>query len=246
LTAPACANTFGPVHADLEQLLILQDRQQKIRQIQVEIKTLPQQRNSLDLQLSASVAGVDALKQKSRQIEVDRKKLELDVGTRNDSIAKLRTQQYETRKNDEFAAMGHEIERYQKEISAIEDQELELMDQYDKAKVELAEEEKKAAATKESISRQVADLEQKTKTLEGRLQELTKERTEIAAKIDEDLLDRFDRLFESKGDAAIVALEHNVCTGCHMKVTTATVAHAKAGKEIVSCEQCGRILYFVE
>jgi predicted nucleic acid-binding Zn-ribbon protein len=28
-----------------------------------------------------------------------------------------------------------------------------------------------------------------------------------------------------------------------MKVTTATAVHVKAGKEIVSCEQCGRILY---
>jgi predicted nucleic acid-binding Zn-ribbon protein len=234
------------VHPELEQLLILQDRQQKIRQIQVEIKTVPQQRNNLDLQLATSVAGVEALKQKARRVEVDRKKLELDVGTRNDSIAKLRTQQYQTRKNDEFQAMGHEIERYENEIKKIEDEELELMLQTDKVKADLVEEEKKAATTKESISRQLVDLEQKSQTLESRLQELTKERTELATKIDEDLLDRFDRLFESKGDAAIVALEHNVCTGCHMKVTTATVMHAKAGKEIVNCEQCGRILYVPE
>ena len=234
------------MHPDLEQLLILQDRQQKIRQIQTEIRTLPQQRNNLEGQLAASAAGVEALKQKSRQVEVDRKKLELDVGTRTDSIAKLRTQQYQTRKNDEFQAMGHEIQRYENEIKKIEDDELELMLQADKAKAELAEEEKKAATAKASISRQLVDLEEKTKALESRLQELTKERTELATKIDEDLLDRFDRLFESKGDAAVVALEHNVCTGCHMKVTTATVMHAKAGKEIVSCEQCGRILYVPE
>jgi predicted nucleic acid-binding Zn-ribbon protein len=234
------------VHPELEQLLIIQDRQQKIRQIQAEIKILPQQKANLDAQLTASVAGVEALKQKGRLVEVDRKNLELDVGTRANSIAKLRTQQYETRKNDEFAAMGHEIERYQKEISTIEDRELELMEQADKIKAELVEEEKKAGATKESISRQVVDLDEKSKALESRLQELTKDRAELAAKVDEDVLDRFERLFESKGDAAIVALEHNVCTGCHMKVTTATIMHAKAGKEIVSCEQCGRILYSVE
>jgi predicted nucleic acid-binding Zn-ribbon protein len=234
------------VHPELEQLLVLQDRQQKIRQIQTEVRTLPQQQKNLEAQLAATAAAVEALKQKTRQVEVDRKKLELDVGVRNDSIAKLRTQQYETRKNDAFQAMGHEIERYENEIKKLEDEELELMIQSDKVKAELAEEEKKAAATKESISRQLVDLAEKSKTLEARLQELTKERENLGTKIDEDLLDRFDRLFESKGDAAIVALEHNVCTGCHMKVTTATVAHAKAGKEIVSCEQCGRIVYVPE
>ena len=40
-------------------------------------------------------------------MEVDRKKLELDVGTRQESIARLKTQQYQTRKNDEFQAIGH-------------------------------------------------------------------------------------------------------------------------------------------
>jgi predicted nucleic acid-binding Zn-ribbon protein len=231
------------VHAELEQLLVLQDREQKIRQIQNEIRTLPLQRKSLETQLTASQAGVEALKHRTRQVEVDRKKLELDVGTRTDSINKLRTQQYETRKNDEFQAMGNEIKRYENEISKIEDDELELMVQVDKLKGELSAEEKKAVSTSESIARQVKDLADKEKTLDGRLQDLTKERDEFASKIDEDLLDRFHRLFASKGDAAVVALEHDVCTGCHMKVTTATAMHVKHGTEIVSCEQCGRILY---
>ena len=92
----------------------------------------------------------------------------------------------------------------------------------------------------------MADLDEKGKTLETRLKELTAERAELSGKIDEDLLSRFERLFASKGDAAIVALEHEVCTGCHMKITTQTAHRVKNGKEIVSCEQCGRILYAAE
>jgi predicted nucleic acid-binding Zn-ribbon protein len=234
------------VQAELEQLLVLQDRQQKIRQIQTEIKTMPQQRQNLEAQLAASAAAFAALKSKAQHLEMDRKKLELDAGTRQESINRLKTQQYETRKNDEFRAMGNEIERYEKEIRLIEDQELELMDQAEKLKVEVAAEDKKASGARDSIARQMADLEEKGKTLEGRLAELTAERTELSGKIEEDLLSRFERLFTSKGDAAIVALEHEVCTGCHMKVTTQTAHRVRNGKEIVSCEQCGRILYAAE
>jgi len=211
------------VHSELEQLLILQDREQKIRQIGTEIETVPLRRKSLEAQLAASRASVEALKQRSRQVEMDRKKLELDVGTRTETISRLKTQQYQTRKNDEFQAIGHEIERYENEIRKIEDDELELMVLADKVKLDLTEEEKKA--------------------LESQLQRLTRERSELAGKIEEDLLARFERLFKSKGDAAIVAIEHGVCTGCHMKVTTATASQVRAGKEIVSCENCGRILY---
>lgn len=231
------------MHPKLEQLLVLQDRQQKIRQIENEIKTLPLQRKNLEGELAASAAAVEALKQRTRQVEVDRKKLELDVGMRQESISRLKMQQYQTRKNDEFQALGHEIERYENEIRKIEDDELELMDQIDKLKLQLAAEEKKAATAKDSISRQLVDLDAKSKTLESRLQGFSKERAALATQIDEDLLARFDRLFKSKGDAAVVGLEHEVCTGCHMKVTTATAMRVKAGKEIVSCEQCGRILY---
>ena len=231
------------MNPELEQLLVLQDRQQKIKQIQTEVETVPLQKKSLEAQLAASVAGVEVLKQKARKVEMDRKKLELDVGTRTESISRLKTQQYQTRKNDEFQAIGHEIERYENEIRKIEDEELELMIEADKLKADLGVEEKKAATVKESIARQTADLDAKSKTLESRLEELTKERAEIAGKIDEDLLGRFERLFKSKGDAVVVPLEHEVCTGCHMKVTTQTAHRAKAGKEIVSCDNCGRILY---
>lgn len=231
------------MHSELEQLLILQDREQKIRQIRAEIETVPLRRNSLEAQLSAGRAKVETLRQSARQVEVDRKRLELDVGTRNESISRLKTQQYQTRKNDEFQAMGHEIERYENEIRKIEDDELELMVQADKLRAELAEQEKQAAVTKNSIDKQTADLQEKLDALESQLKALETERSEIAAKIDEDLLGLFERLFKSKGDAAVVAVEHGVCTGCHMKVTTATASRVKAGKEIVSCENCGRILY---
>ncbi len=151
------------MQAELEQLLVLQDRQQKIRQIQTEIKNLPLQRQNLEAQLAASAAALEALKHKAQHLEMDRKTLELDAGTRRESINRLKTQQYETRKNDEFRAMANEIERYEKEIQSIEDQELELMDQAEKVKVELAAEDKKASGARESIARQMADLERKEK-----------------------------------------------------------------------------------
>ncbi len=234
------------MQVELEQLLILQDRAQKIRQVDAELKSLPHERKSLDAQVSAASASLEAIKDKARHVEVHKKNLELDIGTRSESIARLKTQQYETRKNDEFAAMGREIERYQKEISDLEDQELELMEEADQLRAQITTEEKQTAGAKASIAQQVADLDGKQATLSRRLEELTKERDELASKVDEDLLERFNRLFASKGDAAVVALEHDVCTGCHMKITTQTAVRVKGGKEIVSCEQCGRILYFGE
>lgn len=234
------------MQAELEQLLVLQNRDQKIKQIRAEVKTLPQQRAQLEAQLVANAASLEAAKLRSRQLEVERKKLELDAATRAESVNRLKTQQYETRKNEEFRAIGHEIERYEKEITVIEDQELELMEQADRLKAEVAAEDQKASSGRDSIARQVADLAEKETALAARLEELMKERAEIASRIDEDIIERFERLFASKGDAAVVGLEHEVCTGCHMKITAQTAHRVKGGRELVSCEQCGRILYSAE
>src|SRR5205809_6856150 len=107
------------------------------------------------------------LKQRARQVEMDRKKLELDVGTRTETISRLKTQQYQTRKNDEFQAIGDEIERYENEIRKIEDEELELMVEAEKLKADLGVERKKAASVKETVASQRGGLESKSKTLQS-------------------------------------------------------------------------------
>jgi len=52
-------NNFSARAGELEQLLVLQDRQQKIRQIENEIKNLPLQRKHLELQLAESAASLE-------------------------------------------------------------------------------------------------------------------------------------------------------------------------------------------
>jgi hypothetical protein len=120
------------------------------------------------------------------------------------------------------------------------------MDQAEKMKVVLADAEKEFARAKGLINQQLTDLDSKIKSIEAELQVLEAERVTLATGVDEDLVNRYERLFASKGDAAIVPLEHEVCTGCHMKITTQTAVRVKGNLEIISCEQCGRILYHPE
>src|SRR5207249_1311486 len=106
--------------------------------------------------------------------------------------------------------------------------------------------EKEHAQSKDRIEQQLGDLDGKTKAIEMQLQQLDAERKNLAQQIDEDLLDRYERLFVNKGGMAVAPLEHEVCMGCHMKITTQTAVRVKGKKEVVTCEQCGRILYPAE
>ncbi len=229
--------------AEIEKLLVLQERDRRIRTLKQEEARIPLEKADLENRLAGGSASLANAKQRAKEIEVEKKNLELQAQAKRDSIAKFKTQQFQTRKNEEFQALGNEIKRYEADIQSIEDKELDLMEEAEKSKTVSGAAEKELGQLKNSVQGQLADLEKKAQAIQAQLKELGDERATLAAGVDEDLLNRYERLFASKGDAAVVALEHEVCTGCHMKITTQTAVRVKANREIVSCEQCGRILF---
>lgn len=230
---------------EIEKLLILQDRDRKIRTLKQGLKTAPLESKELDEKLAAAQKNLEAAKLKAKEIEVERKKLEIEAQTKRDTIAKYQTQKFQTRKNEEFQALNNEITRYEGEIRGIEDRELELMEAFETAKTAITTTEKETQATKAQVETQLADIATRTQALAAQLKDLEAERAGLASDVEEDLLDTFNRLFTNKHEA-VVALEHDVCMGCHMKVTTQTAVRVRGKREIVHCEQCGRILYAAE
>ena len=228
---------------EIEKLLVLQDRDRKIRTLKNELKVAPLERVESEERLAAATKQFDAVKLKAKEIEVEKKKLELEAQSKRDMIAKFQTQKFQTRKNEEFQAFNNEITRYEGEIRTVEDRELELMEDADKMKATVAATEQQTKATKAQVERQHADIAGKIDAVAAQLTTLETERASLAVGLDEDLLDNFDRLFAGKGEA-VVPLEHETCMGCHMKVTTQTVVKVRGQREIVHCEQCGRILYW--
>ena len=176
---------------------------------------------------------------------MERKKLELEAESHRAKVARYKIQQFETRKNEEFQALGTEISREEKEIQEIEDKELELMDAGEKAKKAAAAEAEAAKGKEAEVAAKEADLAKKKGELEGRLAELVKEIETLAAGVEEGLLAKYRRILANKKDAAIVPVVHGTnCGGCHMKLTQGSVLAAKGGKAGAVCENCGRLLFW--
>ena len=91
---------------------------------------------------------------------------------------------------------------------------------------------------------QVAQLNAREQNLQKELAELEANREALAAAVDESARGRYERLARSKGDNVVVGVQHGVCGGCHMKVPPQLLVTCQAEKELVSCSNCGRILYY--
>lgn len=227
----------------VQQLLALQDRDQRIRNLSKDLKDIPNLQKRAQFRLADDEAAVAEALGKVREVELKIKNLELDIQTRKTTVLRLKDQQFATRKNEEFRTMGNEIERYEKEVYSLEDQELELMEQLEGVKPGLASAQQKLAATKKSVEEEIMELGERAKAIEARLHDLRGERLQLAEPIDPSALNSYDRLMKSKGDAAIVLVEAGACKGCHVKVISGTLHSLRADTEITHCEQCGRILY---
>lgn len=228
---------------DLQQLLVIQDRDQRIKELNADLERLPLEEDNAKLRLSDDTKAVADAKVTIQENDVAIKALELDIETRRDSIAKLKVQQFETRKNEEYQALGTEVERYQGEIDGLETSELELMEKADELKAALAEAEAGLARTQEVVNTELGDIDERRKVCAAQLSETEEDRKKLGEAIDADLLDEFERIFKSKRDRAIAPLENGVCQGCHMKVTPATAVDVRAEKSIAHCDQCGLMLY---
>lgn len=229
---------------EVEKLLRVQHHDQKIKSIEKELAGIPLEEEDIRDKLEEDEKALAEAKAKLQEAEIAIKNLELDVETRRDSIVKLKTQQFETKKNEEFRKMGKEIERYEAEISDLEDRELELMEQVDGEKKALVEARARYEENEKSVADEIEDLEALKKNLESDAEEEKEKRKELAAEVDEDLLYGYDRLFKAKNGVAVVGLIDEVCHGCHMRVVKSTIVDVKSEKSVAHCENCGRILYW--
>lgn len=227
----------------IEKLLALQDRDQKLRNLRLELLAVPNEIAAKQKLIADSAARLELARTRAKAIEVEKKSLQIDAATKRDQISRYKTQQLQTRKNEEYTALSHEIANAEKMISGIEDKELTLMEEADSLAPQIAHADKTHADEKIRLESQISLLQEKAGNVEVRIEEVQKSRSVALEGIDEELLDRYERLFETKNARAVVAVEHDVCTGCHMKITAQTSLALRSDKSVISCPQCGRLLH---
>jgi predicted nucleic acid-binding Zn-ribbon protein len=228
----------------IEKLLVLQDRDRNILQLRGELVRIEPQRQMFNSRTSSAQANLDAAKNRAKQIESDRKKLELEVESKKQQIEKYANQQFQTKKNEEYRALAHEIELCKQAIVKLDDQQIELMEQAEAVQKEVQAANQALAEAKKVADGQVGELGKREENLKKELAALESNRAELLAAVDPAAGSRYERLLKNKGATVVVGVQHGVCGGCHMKLPAQILVTCQAQSEIVTCINCGRILYY--
>lgn len=231
------------LHA-IEKLLILQDRDRKIRRLEGELAHIEPERQGLRAKAHDAQTRLELAKSRVKQIESERKSLELEVEAKKELIIKYANQQFQTRKNEEYRALAQEIETCKKAIFDIEEREIGLMEQAEEAQKQVEAASRVLVEATKVMEDHLAQLGKREQNLSNELNTLKADRERLASEVEDSLRHRYERLVRSKGENVLVGVQRGVCGGCHMKLPPQLLVSCQADKEIVTCSNCGRILYY--
>src|ERR1700733_8953291 len=161
-----------------------------------------------------------------------------------DALVKKYDKQSQNVKNSrEFEAINKEIEMQQLEVKLAE-KHIKDANEEIAEKAVLLEKAKKALGSKESVLKTKKDeLDKIIATTEKEEKHFNKLSAEAREKVDERLLNSYDRIRKNyRNGLAVVPVERDACGGCFNAIPPQKQSEIKQRKKIIICENCGRIL----
>jgi predicted nucleic acid-binding Zn-ribbon protein len=233
------------MHPDIRSLLILQEREQRVNGIEDELEKLPKLRIESEKRLALHRSELEAQRDHARKLEATRKRLELEIESKRGLIGKYERQKFETRKNEEYAALGHAIEQETRDITKVEDEELEVMAQTEVQLGKVKEAEAALRIEEETIQKHLVEWVSREHNLKGVLSEAQAALAETEKTISDEALQRYDRIAGTKRPV-VVPIRGGACGGCHVQLTSQSVVNARGGQIIASCPSCARLIYWLD
>jgi uncharacterized protein len=218
------------MNADLQRLIELEKIDKEALRLTEEVASLPRRVAAIEAKLAEHKAAVEQAKARVKSNEASRRQNEADIKGFQEKIAKYRSQSSSVKTNDEYRALMHEVEFAEKQISACEDKILELMIglENDEKALKVAEAELKTEAA--DVEKEKAEARVRTAEDEKLLAGLNGKRDELRAGVDYSALAHYDR--------------DQKCMACFVMVRPQIWQEIRTNEQIITCNSCGRILYF--
>ena len=231
------------MNPDLQNLTELEKIDREASRLTEEVAGLPKRVAAIEAKLAEHKAAVEKAKARIKGNEATRRQMEADIKGFQEKITKYRSQSSSVKTNDEYRALMHEVEFAEKQISGCEDKILELM-------ISLENEEKALKVAEAELKTESADVEKekaearvRTAEDEKLLAGLKEKRGTIRTTVNDSALAHYDRVMRQRKSALAEARDQK-CMACFVMVRPQTWQEIRTNEQIITCNSCGRILYF--
>jgi predicted nucleic acid-binding Zn-ribbon protein len=229
----------------LSVLIELQALDSAIDAARKRLAEIPALEKSGSQQVASATAAVDAAKAAANESAAARKLVEKDVAAIDARLSKFEDHKAAVKTNDEFHALQREVAASQEQKGVLEEKVLEFMMEADTLAAKVKDAEGVLAGAKKALDAMRATHAAEKATLDAKVAELVAERTKVAAGLDKPTFTKYEQLLKGRRGVAIARIEGELCTACHIAMRPAVAARVRKNDELLTCDNCQRILYYV-
>ena len=235
------------MQVDLEFISKLQALDRRITELKKEVAELPKQIAVIEKQLEHHTRQLDAAKAVLVANQKERKQKDLDIQTFQQKMTKLKDQMQGAKNNEQFKAFQNEIDFAQAGITKAEERIIALMEEAEPLDKNVKAADKALATERNTVKAQQTTARERTAADQKELGERTVERAELVKSTPPKLVAAYDRV-RRKYPSGVVLAEVNTgtgrCSACQIQLRPQYLQDLKAGLDLLTCEMCGRILFY--
>ena len=233
--------------AELEQLVALQNADTNIRRLQAEIEAIPLRRAEIEKEFDQRAFEIRELERVRDEARLERARLENEVLEHRTKQERAERTQMLSKKQDEYQAAIREADAARTHISQLETQILEKMEAFEQAESKLKEREPEMARLSSELEERIRQFEEQTRTQQDELEAIRRERERLTATLPKNMSVLYNRISARIRDGIAVAEARNgSCTACFMALRPQVMAEVRRGEDVITCDNCNRILYYVQ
>jgi uncharacterized protein len=229
---------------DLDKLVELQKVDLEVARLHARLDSIPKTIARIDSQLAAARQRVEEARAAIKAGEAAKRQNEHEVQSLNEKIAKFRSQSSSIKNNEQYKALLSEIAHAEGEIAGYEEKIIGVMLNLDSLQSQFAATQTALQAESAEVEREKAEAAKQGEAERAAAEKAQARSRELRKQVDESLLATYDRVLKSRGYAIAEVLEHR-CTACQVMLRPQVMSRIRAAQEVVHCDSCGRMLYYV-
>lgn len=232
--------------AELQKLVALQNLDTSIRKLEKDLEAIPQRRAEIEAEFDQRAFEIRALENRRDEAKHSRARLENEVVEQKGRAERAERNLMSSKKQDEYTAAIREADAARKQISTLETQILELLEILEQTEASLKERADEIASLNSDREARLKLFDDETRVQSEQLATARTERDQVFAGLPKAMSSLYSRISARIRDGVAVAEARNrSCTACFMSLRPQVMAEIRRGEEVLTCDNCGRILYYV-
>ena len=230
----------------LELLRKLQESLLELKRLEKEIATTPDRVEALNQNTAAAKASADAADEALKAERLKASKLDGELKSKQEQLSNKHQATLEVKTNEQLWAIQKEIKFIEENISEIEMEIIQSMEDAESLDSKLKETKAAFTKVKTDNEKEISQLQSLLKKMEEEVVEEQKTFDSLSEQIPQQYATLLKRIQDKLKSSAMAEIKDDTCEACHVRIRPQMALEVKLGKAIHQCPSCARILFSME